>query len=185
MRRRCRRERPTTASLPRPAWVRCREANGLLAQLIEERRRFPGAEHERLRAGMHAWVEEALLGLEPTGLQLPTFEEMENTKESDMVQLYEDRGLRWREEWREEGQRDLLIAQAGQRFGAAAGERLAEALDGHPTAETLSMAGNLIIACETSEEFFRSPCALGASVGAQSDFLPTRQAITVLTGSSS
>ena len=135
--------------------VRCREANGLLAQLIEERRRFPGAEHERLRAGMHAWVEEALLGLEPTGLKLPTFEQMENAKESEMVQLYEDRGLRWREEWREEGQRDLLIAQAGQRFGAAAGERLAEALDGHPTAETLSMAGNLIIACETSEEFFR------------------------------
>ncbi|MDE0692420.1 MAG: hypothetical protein OXI55_09295 [Gammaproteobacteria bacterium] len=108
---------------------------------------------------MHAWVEEALFGLEPTDLQLPTFEEMENTKESEMVQLYEDRGLRWREEWREEGvrmgQRDLLIAMAGQRFGAAAGERLADALDDQPNPETLSMVGNLIVACETSEEFFR------------------------------
>ena len=139
--------------------VRCRTANALLEQLIEERRRFPGGEHEQFRAGMHAWVEEELLGLDPTGLQLPTYEQMENAKESEMVQLYEDRGLRWREEWREEGvrtgQRDLLIAMAGQRFGTVARERLVEALDGNPSAKKLEETGGLILACESSDEFIR------------------------------
>ena len=76
-----------------------------------------------------------------------------------MVQLYEDRGLRWREEWREEGvrtgQRDLLIAMAGQRFGAAARERLVDALDGNPSAKKLAETGRLILACESAEEFIR------------------------------
>ena len=100
--------------------------------LQEELGRFPGAEHERFRAGMYAWVEEALL---VEGLQLPTFEQMENAKESEMGQLHINRGLRWREEWREEGrqegmqegERNLLVKQAGQRFGRSASERLADA----------------------------------------------------------
>ena len=79
-----------TASLPAGAannrflaaarLVRCRDGIALGPLLKEEWCRFPGAEHERFRAGMYAWVEQALL---IEGLQLPTFEEMENAKESE------------------------------------------------------------------------------------------------------
>ena len=134
--------------------VRCHDGIALEPLLNEEWRRFPGAEHERFRAGMYAWVEEALL---VEGLQLPTFEQMENAKESEMGQLHINRGLRWREEWREEGrqegERNLLVRLAGQRFGHSAGKRLADALDGHPTREMLGEAGSLLFACENAEEF--------------------------------
>ena len=74
-----------------------------------------------------------------------------------MGQLFEDRGLRWREEWREEGrqegERDLLVRLARQRFGRSAGQRLADALDGHPSQEMLGEMGGLLFACESTEEF--------------------------------
>ena len=144
--------------------VRARTATDLLRQLAAESRRFAGDEHRRLRAGMHAWAQEALL---TEGLELPPFEELENARESDMTQLYEDRGQRWiaewlaegREEGREEGvvagRRDLLVELAEQRFGTAASRRLAEVLNDHPTARQLSATSDLLLACDTPDDFLK------------------------------
>lgn len=156
--------------------VKARAPDVLRRQLLAELRRFAGPEHERFRVGMHAWVQEGLL---TTDLALPPLDELENAKESEMTQLYEDRGLRWRNEWLEQGrdegrtegleagreegreegvvtgQRDLLVTMAEQRFGAAAGRRLAKALNDHPTAGQLSTTSALILACDTEEDFVK------------------------------
>ena len=86
-------------------------------------------------------MEEALLGAAESGAALPSFEEMEGTKEAEMTYLFKDKIDAFREEARAEGreegiqvarreQRDLLVALAVHRFGTPAGRRLADALDG-------------------------------------------------------
>ena len=118
---------------------------------------------------MHAWVEEALLGAAESGAELPSFEEMEGTKEVEMTYLFKGKIEAFREEVREEvrqevretvleegraeAQRDLLVALATRRFGAPAGGRLADALDGKPSAGMLSETSDLILVCRTADEF--------------------------------
>ena len=67
----------------------------------------------------------------------------------------------WTAEWvqqgREEGiqgQRALLCRQAARKFDAAAGERLAAALDGVADPDRLADVGDWIIECETAAELF-------------------------------
>ena len=80
-----------------------------------------------------------------------------------MTQLYEDRGQRWIAEWlaegREEGvvagRRDLLVELAEQRFGTAASRRLAEVLNDHPTARQLSATSDLLLACDSTDDFLK------------------------------
>ena len=110
---------------------------------------------------MHAWVEEALLGAAESGAELPSFEEMEGTKEAEMTYLFKDKIDAFREEARAEGReegiqvgrREQLVAMAARRFGTPAGRRLADALDDRPSADVLSETGELILACETAAEF--------------------------------
>ena len=51
------------------------------------------------------------------------------------------------------GQRDLLVSMAERRFGAAASRQVADALDGRPSARQLAETSDLILSCETPEEF--------------------------------
>ena len=144
--------------------VRSRTVPALGEQLQQEWRRFAGPAYRTFREGMHAWVAEALLGAAESGAELPSFEEMEGTKEVEMTYLFKDKIEAFREEAREEGrdevwaearreQRDLLVALATRRFGAPAGGRLADALDGRPSADMLSETGDLILVCRTADEF--------------------------------
>ena len=144
--------------------VRSRTVPALAEQLRSEWRLFATPGYRPLREGMHAWVEEALLGAAESGAELPSFEEMEGAKEAEMTYLFKDKIDAFREEARAEGreegiqvarreQRDLLVAMAIRRFGAAAGRRLADALDDRPSADVLSETGDLILACETAAEF--------------------------------
>lgn len=148
--------------------VRSRTVPALAEQLRSEWRLFATPGYRRFREGMHAWVEEALLGAAESGAELPSFEEMEGTKEAEMTYLFKDKIDAFREEARAEGreegreegiqvarreQRDLLVAMAVRRFGTPAGRRLADALDGRPSAGVLSETGELILACETAAEF--------------------------------
>lgn len=137
--------------------IRCRGRDELLARLETEWMRFDGADGESFRIAMHGWAEEVM-----TGMEVPTLDEMNAARRSGMLHtMLEERGLRWQREWLEEGrqegmvagQRDLLVSMAERRFGSSAGERLADALDGKPSSELLSATGDLILACETTEEF--------------------------------
>ncbi len=136
----------------------------LAEQLRREWRLFATPGYRPFREGMHAWVEEALLGAAESGAELPSFDEMEGTKEAEMTYLFKDKIDAFREEARAEGreegiqvarreQRDLLVAMAARRFGTPAGRRLADALEGRPSADVLSETGDLILACETAAEF--------------------------------
>ena len=149
--------------------VRSRTVPALSEQLQREWRRFAGPAYRTFREGMHAWVEEALLGAPEAGAGLPSFDEMEGAKEAEtMTYLFKEKVDAFREEARKEGrkegreegreevrreQRDLLVAQATRRFGAPAGGRVADALDGRPSADLLAVTGDLIVACETAQEF--------------------------------
>ena len=97
------------------------------------------------------------------------FEELEGLKEKDMAYLLEDKVKQWQADWfeegredgrekgrkegREEGQRDLLEGLAERRFGADAARRLSVALNGTPTSERVAELGDLIVRCETADEF--------------------------------
>ena len=157
--------------------VRRRTVPALVDQLQRERRRFLGPAELAFRQGMHAWVEEAVLGAPNSGAALPPFEELEGAKEAEMTYLFKDIVDRFKEENREAGhaeghaaghaegvregrgegivagQRDLLVSMAERRFGAAASRQLASALDGRPSARQLAETSDLIIGCETPEEF--------------------------------
>ena len=121
----------------------------------------PGA----FRQGMHAWVEEAVLGAPDSGAKLPPFEELEGAKEAEMTYLFKDIVDRFKAENREEGvregrdegivagQRDLLVSMAERRFGADASRQVADALDGRPSERQLSETSDLILSCQTPEEF--------------------------------
>ena len=78
-----------------------------------------------------------------------------------MAYLLEDRVKQWQADWlseghergREEGQRDVLEGLAERRFGADAARRLSIALNGSPTSERVAELGDLIVRCETADEF--------------------------------
>ena len=146
---------PNNRFLAAARLVRSRSAETLLRQLRAEVRRFPSDQDRRFRAGLHAWAQEALLTLDPSGPQLPPLDEWESSTEADMPSFWEDRVRQWREDAIQEGERDALVRLAGRRFGGSASRRLADALDGHPTRELLTETGDLILTCETTEEFIR------------------------------
>lgn len=60
-----------------------------------------------------------------------------------------------RRESRGEGERDALVRLAGRRFGGYAGQRLWRALDGDPSREMLIKMGDLLLACDTTEELIK------------------------------
>ena len=141
--------------------VGCATARELAAGLAEEWRRFGGPNDVPFRRGMLAWAEEAVLGFPDSGFELPSFEELEGLEEKDMAYLLEDRVKQWQADWlseghergREEGQRDVLEGLAKRRFGADAARRLSTALNGSPTSERVAELGDLIVRCETADEF--------------------------------
>ena len=60
-----------------------------------------------------------------------------------------------REQGVQQGQRVLLCRQAARKFDAAAGERLAAALEGVADSDRLAQVGDWIIECETAADLFR------------------------------
>ena len=58
-------------------------------------------------------------------------------------------------ERRAEGRAEVLCRQAGRRFGAEAGERLADMLGTPPDAGRLSAAEAAVLECSTVEELLR------------------------------
>ena len=125
----------------------------LLEQFEREWHRFSEPGDRAFRAGMHAWVEEVVIASRDPGARLPSLKELEGTKEAEMTGLFKEKIDRFRAEAVATGQRDLLVSMAERRFGAAAGQQAADALDSHPSAELLAETSSLILACETSEEF--------------------------------
>ncbi len=114
---------------------------------------------------MLAWAQEVAHGIGDSELRLPSFEELEGMEEQQMANVLADRYKQWvadsrdkgrvegRVEGREEGQRELLEALATRRFGADAAQRLSATLNGSASREAFAELGDLIIRCETAEEF--------------------------------
>ena len=150
-RRRVSRRQPTSGGL-----VRCATARELAAP---SRGVGPLRQPDdlRFRRGLLEWAEDTVLGFQDSGLELPSFEELEGLKEKDMAYLLEDKVKQWQADWfsegREEGQRDLLAGLAERRFGADAARRLLAALNGSPTSQRVAELGDLIVRCETEDEF--------------------------------
>ncbi len=132
-------------------------ARELVLRLAAEWRRFRGPADARFRRGMLAWAEEAVLGFPDSGFELPSFEELDGLEENDMAYPLDDRAQQWQAEWleegREEGQRAMLARLAERRFGADAAGRLSAALNGAPGGARLTELSDLVIGCETAEEF--------------------------------
>ena len=139
--------------------------------LMEAFERYPGGEEKGLREGYHARVKhsETLDG----GEGLPPFEELERALEAkrggrEMAGLMEARTREWktqvleqgREQGREqgiaqgrvEGERALLLRQAGRRFGAETAARFSELLAEVDGAEGLIEVGDWIVECGTGAE---------------------------------
>ena len=81
---------------------------------------------------------------------LPRLEEVRAVS-TDTVQEWT---AEWVEQGRERGQRELLRHMAARKFDAAAGERLAAALEGVEDADRLAQVGDWIIECETAADLF-------------------------------
>lgn len=106
---------------------------------------------------MLAWAQEVAHGIGDSELRLPSFEELEGMKEQQMANVLADRYKQWvaesRDQGREEGQRELLEALAARRFGTDAAQRLSATLNGSASRDAFAELGDLIIRCETAEEF--------------------------------
>ena len=112
-------------------------------------------------AGCSLGREERLLGLPESDLLLPSFEELEGVEEHQMSYLLRGSNVaEWKAQWAAEGlaeglaegQRLVLAQQAETRFGAEVSARLNEMLSSEG-ALPLSEAANLMVTCESAEEF--------------------------------
>ena len=151
-------ERNRAAAVVRLA--KCAAPEALRDALAAEWARFGGTANAGFRRGLLAWAEERLLGLPESDLLLPSFEELEGIEEHQMSYLLEDRVAEWKAQWAAEGlaeglaegQRLVLAQQAETRFGAEVSARLNEMLSSE-AALPLSEAANLMVTCESAEEF--------------------------------
>ena len=153
----------------------------LLARLREEMERFPGAENEAFRRALYAWAKALEADRTGGGLELPSFEEMEQAEGAEMTTLLEANLNRWdakvraemRAEMRaeiraeniereraEEGRR--LGRQAALKFDAHTAERLSVLLEGMTVREDLDRVSDWIIECATGEELLSRVSALRA-----------------------
>ena len=135
--------------------AKCATPEALRDGLAAEWVRFGRTRDAQFRRGLLAWAEERLLGWGESDLSLPLFEELEAKKEKQMSYLLEDRVAEWKAEWAAEGQRLLLTQMAETRFGAESAAQLMEALSG-AEGVALSEAADLIVTCESAEEFSAS-----------------------------
>ena len=144
--------------------ARCATIEELAAQLVEEWQRFGGHENLRFRRGLWAWAKES--GPAQPGTRLPSFEELEATKEEprmpnvlaarirELVDNEIEQGrARGMEQGIEQGQRETLELLASRRFGADAARGLSLALNGTPSREKVAELGDLILHCQSAQEF--------------------------------
>ena len=129
---------------------------GTLIELLEKQ------DDEELTAAFTEWAAQVLLPRRFRGSvsgPLPRLEEV-RTMLAETVQEWT---AEWVEQGREQGlqqgvqqgQRVLLCRQAARKFDAAAGERLAAALEGVADSDRLAQVGDWIIECETAADLFR------------------------------
>ncbi len=78
--------------------------------------------------------------------------EMTYVFERQFNEMKEESRCRGVEEGHVEGQRQLLVTLAADRFGGTAANRVSEALNGQPTDKRLAEVGKLIVACKASDE---------------------------------
>ncbi len=133
---------------------------------------FDGAADEPLRRGMLAWAEETAAGLRDSTLQLPSYEDLEGLEVEEMAYLLKDKIKRWEDDWEskvergreqglergraegiDKGRREILEDLARRRFGAAASRLLSAKLNGSPSRQRFAELGDIVLRCDTAEEF--------------------------------
>ena len=128
---------------------------GALIDLLQKQ------DDEALTAAFGEWVEQVLVARRFRGSvsrsvsgPLLRLEEV-RTMLAETVQEWTAEWVeQGREEGREQGQRDLLCRQAGRKFDAATGERLAAVLEGVADSDRLAQVGDWIIECGTADDLF-------------------------------
>ena len=144
----------------------------LLPRLLEEFARFPGADNEAFRRGLHAWARALWKHKTGGAAGFPAFEALDRTKGAIMTTVAEAAWDRWEakvlakgiEQGLERGVRRggsrLVIRQATLKFGAGAAERLAGLLEGLTEQEDLDKVGDWILECGSSGELLSRASSL-------------------------
>ena len=143
----------------------------LQPRLVAEVRRFAGADRRAFRRALYAWARalwEDTMGAEAA---FPSFEELEQEKETEMTTMLHARWERHdasmraegharglaqgREQGRKQGladERARLRRQAALKFGVGTAERLSAGLAMLASREELDRASDWIIQCESGED---------------------------------
>ena len=142
-------------------------AEELLPRLLTEARRFAGEERRAFRQALHAWAKALWADEMGAEAPFPSFEELEQEKETGMTTMLHARWDRYRARVRAEGvaegltrgreqglanDRTLLRNQAGLKFGTGTADRLADGLATLASREDLARVGYWIIECESGDE---------------------------------
>ena len=147
-------------------------AGELLPRLLTEARRFAGEERRAFRQALHAWAKALWAHMMGAEAAFPSFEELEQEKESEMTTMllarWERHDASVRAEGRELGRADeRLRRQAALKFGTGTAERLSDGLSTLVSREDLDRVGDWIIECESGEELLaRVRSAVASESGA-------------------
>lgn len=154
-------------------------AGELLPRLLTEARRFAGEERRAFRQALHAWAKALWAHMMGAEAAFPSFEELEQEKESEMTTMLLARWERHDASVRAEGveqgrelgrtdERTRLRRQAALKFGAGTAERLSDGLSTLVSREDLDRVGDWIIECESGEELLARVRSAVASEGGAS-----------------
>lgn len=139
----------------------------LLPRLLDEANRFGGPGRRAFRQALHAWAKALWADEMGAEAPFPSFEELEQEKETEMTTMlharWERHYAKLRAEGREQGLaqaleegladgRTRLRRQAALRFGTATAERFSASLAKLASREDLDRVSEWIIECESGED---------------------------------
>lgn len=131
----------------------------LLPRLLDEASRFGGPGRRAFRQALHAWAKALWADEMGAEAPFPSFEELEQEKETEMTTMlharWERHYAKLRAEGREQGradERSRLRRQAALRFGIATAERFSASLAMLASREDLDRVSEWIIECESGDD---------------------------------
>ena len=117
----------------------------MFAKLVED---LPSPEDAGLRRAFYRW---ALRLLEHRNLSVEELNKVEDLMEG-MPRIVE-RMKQWEKDWYRQGQQQVLVRQAGTKFGSAVARRLEAALEGIVDPDRTAAISDLVLEHETGDEF--------------------------------
>ena len=116
----------------------------VFAKLVED---LPSPEDAGLRRAFYRW---ALRLVEHRELSVEELNKVEDLME---VPRIVERMKQWEKDWYRQGQQQVLVRQAGTKFGSAVARRLEAALEGIADPDRTAAISDLVLEHETGDEF--------------------------------